>query len=128
MGLSSDVSACWCEGRAAVDPVPRDLPPQLTSFIGRERELVEARRLLGAHRLLTLTGAGGSGKIRFSIQLAGELAHLDAIKSIAGRRRDTVFLIRPDGYIAARGTSKRLPRVLNYLRQLYGSAIATDVP
>jgi hypothetical protein len=38
-----------------------------------------------------------------------------------------VILIRPDGYIAARGTSERLPRVLDYLGQLYGSATMTDV-
>ncbi len=42
-----------------------NLPAQLTSFVGRERELVEVRRLLETSRLVTLTGAGGSGKTRF---------------------------------------------------------------
>jgi predicted ATPase/DNA-binding CsgD family transcriptional regulator len=48
------------------------LPAQLTSFIGRERELAEARRLLSNARLLTLTGPGGSGKTRLSLKLAAE--------------------------------------------------------
>jgi len=51
-----------------------DLPVQLTSFIGREHELAEARRLLAATRLLTLSGPGGSGKTRLSIQLASSVA------------------------------------------------------
>ncbi len=46
------------------------LPVQLTRFIGREREVADARRLLGATRLLTLTGAGGSGKTRLALEIA----------------------------------------------------------
>ncbi len=48
------------------------LPSQLTSFIGRERELAEAAALLGSSRLLTLTGAGGCGKTRLAVELAGQ--------------------------------------------------------
>ncbi len=48
------------------------LPRQLTSFIGRERELAEAEALLRNARLLTLTGAGGCGKTRLALQLAGQ--------------------------------------------------------
>jgi predicted ATPase len=48
------------------------LPQQLTSFIGRERELTESATLLGNSRLLTLTGAGGSGKTRLAFELAGQ--------------------------------------------------------
>lgn len=56
-------------------PVPEvrtapDLPPKLTSFLGRERELPEALALLHEHRLLTLVGAGGTGKTRLAIELA----------------------------------------------------------
>jgi hypothetical protein len=40
------------------------LPKPLTSFIGRERELAQARRLLADSYLVTLTGPGGSGKTR----------------------------------------------------------------
>jgi predicted ATPase/DNA-binding CsgD family transcriptional regulator len=53
---------------------PRFLPVQLTSFIGRERELSDAKRLLASARLLTLTGPGGSGKTRLCIQMASEAA------------------------------------------------------
>src|SRR5258706_12685808 len=45
------------------------LPTQLTSFIGRERELKEAQEKLLAARLLTLIGPGGTGKTRLSLQL-----------------------------------------------------------
>jgi non-specific serine/threonine protein kinase len=54
--------------------VPVHLPTQLTSFIGRQQELSQASELLGSTRLLTLTGAGGSGKTRLSIKLASEVA------------------------------------------------------
>ena len=53
-----------------LDRAPGNLPVQLTSFVGREHELEEARRLLAETRLLTLTGPGGTGKTRLSIQLA----------------------------------------------------------
>jgi predicted ATPase/DNA-binding SARP family transcriptional activator len=48
---------------------PSRLPQQLTSFIGRERELAEVAVLLGGSRLLTLTGAGGCGKTRLALEL-----------------------------------------------------------
>ena len=50
-----------------------NLPTQLTSFIGRERELVEATSKLEGARLLTLIGPGGTGKTRLSIQLGTQL-------------------------------------------------------
>src|SRR5580704_1937521 len=50
----------------------RELPSQLTSFVGRERELAEAATLLRDARLLTLTGAGGCGKTRLALQLAAQ--------------------------------------------------------
>jgi predicted ATPase/DNA-binding CsgD family transcriptional regulator len=50
------------------------LPRPLTSFIGRERELARARRLLAGSYLVTLTGPGGSGKTRLGIALAAEVA------------------------------------------------------
>jgi predicted ATPase len=49
-----------------------NLPVQPTALIGRERELEEAGALIGSHRLLTLTGPGGSGKTRLALQLAAE--------------------------------------------------------
>ncbi len=51
-----------------------NLPVQPTPLVGRERELREAGRLLRAHRVITLTGPGGSGKTRLALQLAAEAA------------------------------------------------------
>src|SRR5215216_1182596 len=50
-----------------------NLPMQLTSFIGRERELEEVKQLLLYNRLLTLTGPGGTGKTRLALQLGAEM-------------------------------------------------------
>jgi predicted ATPase/class 3 adenylate cyclase len=49
-----------------------NLPVQPTPLVGREEELREAGRLLRAHRIVTLTGAGGSGKTRVALQLAAD--------------------------------------------------------
>src|SRR5207237_1703137 len=43
-----------------LDARPNNLPIQLTSFVGREDEIAEVRRLLDRTRILTLTGAGGT--------------------------------------------------------------------
>jgi predicted ATPase/DNA-binding NarL/FixJ family response regulator len=51
-----------------------NLPLQLTSFVGRERELAETIGLLSTERLLTLTGPGGSGKTRLALAVASEVA------------------------------------------------------
>ena len=51
-----------------------NLPAARTSFVGRERELVEVKRELAMTSLLTLTGAGGTGKTRLALELARELA------------------------------------------------------
>ena len=55
-------------------PAPGSLPGQLTSFVGRAGELAEAAELLSKARLLTITGAGGSGKTRLAIRLAADSA------------------------------------------------------
>lgn len=49
---------------------PGTVPRPLSSFVGRERELADVTALLAVHRLLTLTGPGGSGKTRLVIELA----------------------------------------------------------
>src|SRR6185437_12137692 len=57
---------------AAVAPADtrHNLPAPATSFFGREREQAEVEELLRAHRLVTLTGIGGSGKTRLALQVA----------------------------------------------------------
>jgi predicted ATPase len=53
--------------------LPNNLPAQLSTFIGREREVSEVRALVESARLVTLTGAGGAGKTRLGLQVAAEL-------------------------------------------------------
>ncbi len=62
----------------AADHKRTNLPELLTSFVGRERELAELKRLLPKSRLLTLTGTGGIGKTRLAQQAAAEM--LDAYR------------------------------------------------
>ncbi len=57
----------------SLDVWPNNLPIQLTSFIGREQEIAEVKRLLAGTRLLTLTGTGGCGKTRLALQVAADL-------------------------------------------------------
>ena len=49
---------------------PNNLPLELSSFVGREREIAEVGTLLQGNRLLTLTGPGGSGKTRLALAVA----------------------------------------------------------
>ncbi len=68
----------------SLDARPNNLPTQLTSFVGRDRELAEAGALLEANRLVTLTGPGGTGKTRLSLQVAANAAE---------RYRNGVFFV-----------------------------------
>jgi predicted ATPase len=53
---------------------PRDnLPAQISSFVGRERERAEVAKLVAHSRLLTLTGTGGVGKTRLALAVAEEV-------------------------------------------------------
>ena len=83
------------------DTVPangkHNLPAPRTSFVGRQREMVEVKRALAMTRLLTLTGAGGSGKTRLALEVARDLA---------GAYPDGVRLVElaplPEGDLVAR--------------------------
>ena len=67
-GLDADFPAL-----RTLDTQRTNLPPQLTSFVGRQHELVELQALARAHRLVTLIGTGGTGKTRLMMQAAAEL-------------------------------------------------------
>ncbi|MEP7040425.1 MAG: adenylate/guanylate cyclase domain-containing protein [Chloroflexota bacterium] len=66
-GLPSDFAPL-----KTLNAVPNNLPTQLTSFLGRQREIAEASQLLTEGRLLTLTGPGGTGKTRLALQIAAD--------------------------------------------------------
>ena len=57
----------------AADSRPNNLPFQLTTLLGREQDLVEAKSLLEAHRLVTLSGSGGVGKTRLALRMGVDL-------------------------------------------------------
>ncbi len=67
-GLASEFPAL-----RSLESLPNNLPLQMTSFVGREREVAEIAELLGTHRLVTLVGSGGIGKTRTSLQVAANL-------------------------------------------------------
>jgi predicted ATPase/class 3 adenylate cyclase len=64
--------------------LPNNLPIILSAFVGREAEISRVRELAGSSRLVTLTGAGGSGKTRLALQAAAEQI---------GRAPDGVWLV-----------------------------------
>jgi predicted ATPase/class 3 adenylate cyclase len=69
-GLAAQFPPLQSLGRPAL---PNNLPAQLTAFIGREQEIAEVLGLVELSRLVTLTGAGGSGKTRLGLQVAAGL-------------------------------------------------------
>ena len=66
------------------DGAKHNLPARRTSFVGRDREMVEVKRELAMTRLLTLTGAGGSGKTRVALELA---------RSLVGSYPDGIWMV-----------------------------------
>jgi predicted ATPase/class 3 adenylate cyclase len=52
--------------------IPNNLPLQLTSFVGREKEISDIKSLLNSARLVTLTGSGGTGKTRLAQEVGAE--------------------------------------------------------
>jgi predicted ATPase/class 3 adenylate cyclase len=62
------------EGKGQIHSDSKDyLPKVFTSFLGRKKEIDEIKVLLQSNKLITLTGPGGTGKTRLSIQVAGEV-------------------------------------------------------
>ena len=62
----------------SLNAVKHNLPVELTTFVGRERELEELRGLISTSRLLTILGPGGAGKTRTALQLVAE--SIDKVK------------------------------------------------
>ena len=58
---------------ASLDAFPGNLPLQVSSFIGRDREIARVAAALGEARVVTLTGVGGVGKTRLALQVAAEV-------------------------------------------------------
>jgi predicted ATPase/class 3 adenylate cyclase len=58
-----------------LNAIPNNLPAQLTSFVGREKEIAEVKAELDSHRLVTLVGPGGTGKSRLSLQIAADVLY-----------------------------------------------------
>jgi predicted ATPase/class 3 adenylate cyclase/DNA-binding CsgD family transcriptional regulator len=69
----SDVDNDFPPLRTTTPVGSHNLPPQLTSFVGRGAQIDQVGRLLDANRLVTLTGAGGIGKTRLAIQVGGQV-------------------------------------------------------
>jgi predicted ATPase/class 3 adenylate cyclase len=59
----------------SMEALPNNLPVQTTSFIGREKELEDVKRLLSGTRLLTLLGMGGTGKTRLALETGAQVIH-----------------------------------------------------
>jgi ATP/maltotriose-dependent transcriptional regulator MalT len=55
-------------------PAPVRFPVQVTSFVGRARELAELEAIFETARLITITGPGGSGKTRLAFEFASRRA------------------------------------------------------
>ena len=77
-GLPSEFAAL-----RSLESFPTNLPLQVTSFVGRSREVEDVMDALGESRVVTLTGVGGMGKTRLALQVGGE---------VLPRYRDGVWL------------------------------------
>ncbi len=57
----------------SLSTLPNNLPFQLTSFVGREKEMAAIKTSLNSARLVTLTGSGGTGKTRLTLEIGSEM-------------------------------------------------------
>src|SRR5579864_1291279 len=97
----------------SVDARPNNLPVQLTSFVGREREIAEIKRHLSMTRLVTLTGTGGCGKTRLALQVAADLAeqYEDGVWLVETEAISDPFLV-PTAVASALGLREEPGRLL----------------
>jgi predicted ATPase/DNA-binding CsgD family transcriptional regulator len=94
-------------------PQPGNLPAELSSFVGRRRELSEIRRLLPAARALTLTGPGGIGKSRLALHAAHKLGRhfRDGVWLVELAGLDTPTIV-PDAVAQALGVHEQPDRTV----------------
>ena len=114
-----------------------NLPVQPTPFVGRERELAVVLELLASHRIVTLTGPGGSGKTRLALQAAAEsveeygdgvwFVSLDAVRDPQLIEPTIARVVGGPDDLHAFLTGKRTLLVLDNLEQLLpgGAEIVT---
>ncbi|HEX2129681.1 MAG TPA: adenylate/guanylate cyclase domain-containing protein [Solirubrobacterales bacterium] len=89
----------------SLDAVPNNLPTRLTTFLGRSGEIAAIRDLLSRTRLLTLTGPGGTGKTRLSLEVASRAFHeFDAVYFV-----ELAPIAQPDLVIATIAGALGLP-------------------
>src|SRR6185437_13391145 len=89
-------------------PPATNLRAELTSFVGRDTEIAEVRQLVGAHRLITLTGPGGAGKTRLAVEAGrAELAAMPGGVWLAELAPVTDPADVPQAVLAALGLRER---------------------
>ena len=93
----------------SLDARPNNLPTQLTTFVGREKELGDALTLLGGTRLLSLTGPGGTGKTRSSLQVADDFP--DGIWFVALEPVRVPELVQPTTRVLGVADSRNRPAI-----------------
>ncbi len=98
----------------SLDAYRHNLPTQLTSFVGRVAELAVARQILSDARMVTFTGAGGSGKSRLTLQLAAEEVESFAdgvwLVELAATRRPEDVLLTVGDVLGAEAASAEVLR------------------
>ena len=92
------------ENTSATAPPSTNLPHELSTFLGRDDELVGVLQAIDEHRLVTLTGAGGTGKTRLALKAAHRRI---------GTYRDGVWFIELAAVTRAEGVSSAVARVLD---------------
>ena len=115
---------------------PTNLPTPPTPLVGRERELMEAGALVRAHRLVTLTGPGGSGKTRLAIQLASRSADhfpdgvywvpLQALRDATLVEGAIKASLGTDGDLVAHIGQKRMLVLLDNFEQVIDAAVTVS--
>jgi len=80
--LSDHATPEMAKSAPPVKACRHNLPVQLTSFIGREKEIAKVKGLLNEKRLVTITGPGGTGKTRLALQVAADL--LEVFSTVCG--------------------------------------------